>query len=197
MKHIQDLIKRHRKWEEQDERTRVDRAQEGHHPFAPGTKQPCDPSFCPPYRPRNNEEKEFWDICDKILRWTNKACKLPNAYWSYDYHKSQGGDPNVRRTTFYRAVRAVWGKSQTQYFSCAFLDRWNDTLYIPAYFIKMNRTDIATATLCMMNRQWKGIDHLLYNLIRERMENYASGKRDHLGPKNGSQHRKMLGDKAR
>ena len=57
VKHIQGLIKWRRTWEEQDEATRIDRAQEGHHPFAPGTKQPWDPSSCPPYRPRNSEEK--------------------------------------------------------------------------------------------------------------------------------------------
>ena len=101
----------------------------------------------------------------------------------------------MRRTTFYKSIRAIWGKSKIQYFPCAFLDRTNDTLYIPGYFVKSNSTEIATSTLCMMNMQWTGIGHLLNDFILQRMEKYMSGEREHLGPKSDSKQKKMLGDK--
>ena len=41
----------------------------------------------PPKYPKNTKAREHADALDRILRWTNLAVKLPNEFWTYDFHK--------------------------------------------------------------------------------------------------------------
>ena len=45
----------------------------------------------PPQYPENTKARELADALDRILRWTNLAVKLPNEFWTLDFHKPQEG----------------------------------------------------------------------------------------------------------
>ena len=56
----------------------------------------------PPIYPPETKARELADALDRILRWTNLAIKLPNEFWTYDYHKQgdDGGDVWVPPSEF-------------------------------------------------------------------------------------------------
>ena len=106
-------------------------------------------------------------------------------------------DANVRKVTFYKAVRAIWGKSYLQFSPCSMFDQRNDTLYIPEFFVAGYSVHFATATLCRMVEKHEAVLDILSDEMRMRVERYLGGERAHLGPKTDAQRRKALRDRAK
>ena len=77
---LSDMVNWRKGWARASKAEYWSRAQNGTHLFAKDKVEPWYPSEDgpPPYHPLDRNSLEFWQICDKILRWTQEACMLPS-----------------------------------------------------------------------------------------------------------------------
>jgi hypothetical protein len=98
--------------------------------FGPGdgTRWDIDAEDPPKY---DNPVAELFIAINEIMEWTRLACGLPDEYWEAATHEKEGTDFHERKTTFLKAVRAVWKKDKVQFTPMPFSFQVPEVFYFP------------------------------------------------------------------
>jgi hypothetical protein len=136
----------------------------------------------------------FGKRCDKILRWSQEACRLPISFWKTptppgeDKRKPQLDAEHdrlnkPRSLAVYKAIRAIWHKDKLQHTDVPYFERKPDTFDIPLYFFKCMASKMSVEVLCRVDRQGLGVQYIVPKDIKDKRMEWFAGKRTHLGSK--------------
>ena len=180
-----------------------DRASKGQHPFASDPISPWDPiDGVPIYHHPCAEITDFWMMCDKLMRWTTEACRLPADFWKRQHMDNEGEEDRtqwLRLMAVWRGVRAIWGKSKLQFTPCLYLGQQPDTFYVSPYFYKQTSQKMSAEVLFRLDGHGLRIYELIPDHLKIRMDSYRAGERANLGPRSRveAERRQLAGERPR